>query len=448
MNKILSRPVEAIICLGLCFFLLLSSIDGILTTSVSLDYILFLRYISWAGLFGCVFVLILFASRSFGDIWECSAPLLVLLAWAGVVTYIYSRHFYELSDFFYVLIVSLQGIMGAYLLSMSQSSMLGNFLRRFFNVYGVGAFLLILISDGLSFGYPAKFNFAELSAMFGGQVLYSQGMSRLFGFVAIIFALGLASSAKGYQYLIYSFLLLGSMVLCLLGGARGESFFAFFLVICICLWRYRIRFLILLAIVVLSLHLTVRDWTWLNDFVVFQRYSALGVEANAISALGGGANATSALGGEIVGGSRYGYREILLRQSYELLIYNPDCLVWGCGLGYFQKYYNYSLGMYPHNEAVELVITHGIFLTLFVVMCVSIGFWSFVKNEPRPAPLALLYSYSLLLALKGGTVFSSGLFISLSLYFTVRAWRLMAHWWRWRSGPAVAGGHWRDGIDF
>lgn len=424
MKKILSKPFESIVCLGLCFFLLLSTIDGILTTSESLDYILFSRHISWAGLFGCVFALLLFARRSFDDAWECSVPLLVLLVWAGAVTYIYGRHFYETSDFVYVLIASAQGVMGACLLSMSRPSVLSNVLRRFFNVHGVVAFLLILISDGLSFEYPAKFNFAELSDMFGGQVLYSQGMSRLFGIVAIFFALELTWSAKGYQCLIYGFLLLGSVALCLLGGARGESFFAIFLVICICFWRYRIRFLIFLATAALGLHLAVTDWTWLNDFAVFQRYSVLGREVDAASGLGDG----------------YGYREVLLRQSWGLLVDNPDCLIWGCGLGYFQKYYNYSFGMYPHNEVVELVITHGIFLTLFVVMCVSIGFWSFVKNEPRPAPLALLYIYSLLLALKGGTVFSSGLFIALSVYFIVRAWRLMSHWWRWHGGPAVPGG--------
>ncbi|MDZ4076341.1 MAG: hypothetical protein U1E04_16500 [Hylemonella sp.] len=424
MKKILSKPFESIAFLGLFFFLFLSTIDGILTTSESLDYILLIRHVSWAGLFSCVFVLILFARRSFDDVWECSAPLLVLLVWAGAATYIYSRHFYEPSDFVYVLIASIQGVMGACLLGMSRTSMLSDVLRRFFNVYGVLAFLLILISDGLSFEYPAKFNFAELSDMFGGQVLYSQGMSRLFGIVAIFFALGLASSAKGYQYLIYGFLLLGSLVLCLLGGARGESFFAIFLVICICFWRYRTRFLIFSMATALGLHLAVTDWNWLNDFVVFQRYSVLGGEADAASGRGGEADAASGRGGE------YGYRDVLLRQSWGLLVDNPDCLIWGCGLGYFQKYYNYSFGMYPHNEVVELVITHGMFLTLFVVMCVSIGFWSFVKDEPRPAPLALLYIYSLLLALKGGTVFSSGLFIALSLYFFVRTWRLMVHWWR------------------
>jgi hypothetical protein len=407
------------------FFFVLNTIDGILTTKVSLEYILFLRHISWVGLFACVSVLI-FWERSFKGIGKVSVPLLFLLLLAGGLTYFYSRDSYGVSDFVYVLVACIQGVLGAYLLNMCSPSALSGVPLRFFHGYGVLAFLLILTSGGLIFEYPAHFNFVELSEMFGGRTLYSQGMSRLFGFAAIFYALGLASSTKNNQRLMHGALLLGSIFLCLLGGARGESFFAIILVICICLWRYHVPFLFWSTMVVLGLHLAVTDWSWLNDFVVFQRYSVLG---GADVLLGSGS------GGE---GSRYGYREVLLQQSYRLMLDNPECLFLGCGLGYFQKYYNYSLAMYPHNEVLEFAITHGVFLAVFVSACVVLGVREFVRRRPQSAPLVFLYIYSLLLALKGGAIFSNGLFIALTLYYFLLAERLLMHWLRGR-GDVVGG---------
>jgi hypothetical protein len=434
MKKILSVSFDSIACLGLCFFLILSTIDGVLTTNVSLGYILFLRHISWIGLFTCVSVLILWR-RSFKGVWEVSVPLSVLLLWASGLTYFYSFDSYELSDFAYVLVACIQGVLGAYLLSICSPSALGGVPLYFFNGYGVFTFLLILTSGGLSFEYPASFNFGVLSEIFGVRTLYSQGMSRLFGFAAIFYALGLASSTKNHQRLMHGALLLGSIFLCLLGGARGESFFAIILVICICLWRYRLPFLFWSTVVVLGLHLAVTDWSWLSDFVVFQRYSVLGGGADVLLGSGGGADVL--LGSE-GGSSRYGYREVLLRQSYRLFSDNPECLFLGCGLGYFQKYYNYSLAMHPHNELVEFAITHGVFLAVFVSAFVVLGLREFVRHQRQSAPLAFLYIYSLLLALKGGTIFSNGLFLALSLYYFLLAERLMIHWLRGH-GSAVGG---------
>ncbi len=439
MYKNPSRFFDFVICLGLSFFLILGTVDGILTTKLSLEVILFLRRFSWVGMLGCSLLIFLVWIRSFQSGYDVALPLLLLLIWGGILTRFFSGNEYGLSDFRYIMVASIHGVCGAYLLRISPRWVLDLFIIRFLWLYGVVIFLLLIISGGFNFKYPPAFIFPEISAMHGVQVVYSQGASKLFGLLAILYALGLTKSNGNFQRLVFGFMLLGSVFLCLLGGARGESLFATVLVGAILLWRYRLRFLVLVIVFSLGLNFLVKDWSWLEDFVIFQRYSVLAVSQPAAIPdvnIDGKQDPKSELQH-----SEYGYRDTLLKQSYRLILDKPICLISGCGFGYFQKYYNYPIDMYPHNELVEFLITHGAVLTLLTIGLVGGGAWIFFKGDPKLSPLALIYMYLLLLALKGGTVFSNGLFIALSLFFTSQTYRFIMDWILRRHHYKIDGGN-------
>ena len=80
-----------------------------------------------------------------------------------------------------------------------------------------------------------------------------------------------------------------------------------------------------------------------------------------------------------------GVREILLSQSIDLLKEQTVCSVIGCGFNYFQVYYDYNFGMYPHNIFAELLITFGIFLgmilIIFILLGTAYGFFSFYSKN-------------------------------------------------------------------
>ena len=78
------------------------------------------------------------------------------------------------------------------------------------------------------------------------------------------------------------------------------------------------------------------------------------------------------LAGAIVD-QNFGYRDVLLIQSFELLSNRLDCLLIGCGFNYFQIYYDYGFGLYPHNTFAELIITFGILIGLPLILIVLLG---------------------------------------------------------------------------
>ena len=69
----------------------------------------------------------------------------------------------------------------------------------------------------------------------------------------------------------------------------------------------------------------------------------------------------------------FGYRDVLLIQSFELLSNRLDCLLIGCGFNYFQIHYDYSFGLYPHNAFEELIITFGILIGVPLILIVLLG---------------------------------------------------------------------------
>jgi hypothetical protein len=69
----------------------------------------------------------------------------------------------------------------------------------------------------------------------------------------------------------------------------------------------------------------------------------------------------------------FGYRDVLLRQSFELLSDRWDCVLIGCGFNFFQVYYGYDAGMYPHNIFLELIITFGFLIAVPLILLTILG---------------------------------------------------------------------------
>jgi hypothetical protein len=69
----------------------------------------------------------------------------------------------------------------------------------------------------------------------------------------------------------------------------------------------------------------------------------------------------------------FGYRDVLLRQSFELLSDRLVCVLIGCGFNFFQVYYGYDAGMYPHNIFLELIITFGFLIAVPLILLTILG---------------------------------------------------------------------------
>src|SRR5690606_22950653 len=101
------------------------------------------------------------------------------------------------------------------------------------------------------------------------------------------------------------------------------------------------------------------------------------------------------------------YRDVLLGQAFYLLANEPQCLLIGCGIGYFQDYWNYPLGMYPHNLFLESIISFGAVLTLLALSLAFLGFREIYKREGKGSSFIAISVYFLLIGLKSGGLFSS-----------------------------------------
>ncbi len=264
-------------------------------------------------------------------------------------------------------------------------------IENYFLIYAVIVFFITIKVGGVSLDFPPHFIFEYTSEQKDNLILYSQGISKFFGMAA------LASLVAGYKrsqltsqvlfYLLTGFFLMIS----LLGGARGDSLLAIFL--CLTVIIIKIRWLIApIVILFLALILFRVDFSWLNDLLIFQRLSVI-TEGN------------------------LGERGLLLSQSVNLLMNEPKCLLLGCGIDYFQLYYDYD--MYPHNIFIEAMISHGLFVTLLILFGVTVGIKRYVKELGSLDFLLLLYAYTTLLGLKSGYLLGSWLFVTFKSFFSV-----------------------------
>lgn len=280
---------------------------------------------------------------------------------------------------------------GIAILSESKGGIFTGRLLGGFLLYTAAILLMTIAIGGIRPEFPQPFQLGSLSVDDGMTRYYSQGLSQFYGLAAIICA-GLATRLKRpHHSFALAIVCLGMLALSFVGGARGESLAALLVVSALLISGGR-RGLIMLMFAIgaaTTILLAVVD---LENFIIFRRLAALS---------------------ENLGG-----RDALTADALALLGDNPVCLWIGCGFNYFQAYYEYRLGLYPHNLVLELIIVIGLPFTLLLFLSSGFGLASFIKSKSdgRWAMLAIL-SYYTLLGLKSGTLMQSWFFMAALFYF-------------------------------
>lgn len=246
-----------------------------------------------------------------------------------------------------------------------------------FSIYIITSLIFIIYMEALSFGpLPTFYYFLN-----GERYWYSQATTLMFGLSGIVFMYS-SMHHNGVQSIIYIFLGLGMMILSLFSGARGE-FIISFLVMLMLMFRIismkNLLYFFLISAILIYIFLSNFS---LNDIYFLERMSS------------------------VIAGADLGGRDYFLYLSLNLLTEKPICLISGCGFNFFQVFYDFPYGKYPHNIIAELLITYGMFIS-FPVLILAIfgvisGYFSQIGNN--------LHYYIMLVIF--GITFKSGSLLS------------------------------------
>ncbi|SDH43565.1 O-antigen ligase [Variovorax sp. OV700] len=259
---------------------------------------------------------------------------------------------------------------------------------KFFVYYPFIAVLVTAVVGGFIFEIPPRFNFEYGSDQLGQDVVYSLGLTNFYGLATIAAAYLNIRSKTRLRSILMTVLMLFFLALSLLGGGRGELF-ATILIVALILIKNRPIFTIgIISCAALMLMISVADLSSLSDsFVIVRRLTDLA-------------------GGDLSS------RDALLYQVIDLLSDELNCLIFGCGPGYFQIYYRYDFGLYPHNLLAESVVSFGIFFTAVFLFFVGRGLRRYWKAVGRLDPFLLLVLFFSIVGLKSGYLFGSWIFVA------------------------------------
>jgi len=280
---------------------------------------------------------------------------------------------------------------GIYLFSSIGQNILPTRAVLLYLVFAGVVLALTIAVGGFTMAYPPQFTYEYAASEAGVAIYYSQGVSKFFGLAAIAAIFVAFSAPSRIVRLLLFGVCLGALGLSLIGGARGDSVAAALIVLAYSSYRSPGSLLIWLGAVggaVLFLQGTIV----LEDFMIFNRLMNLQDDV--------------------------GLREILLRQAAQLLAEQPACLTVGCGFGFFQRYYGYDSGLYPHNIALEAAIVWGIPLVLATAVLVFFGFVTYLRrSRSQNDAFVLFYAYFLFLFLKSGTILGAWFVLGGSIHF-------------------------------
>lgn len=384
----ISPGYRYLVFLAFFLYLIIVTIGYATTTNVSRAFIEFIRN-ACIVLEGTIIIYLLLSRMShlFSLITTLIIFLLVIL-WGVELSVISGSDDIGRQNLLVNIIMAIIGLVSFSLYYNDESSVWNT--AKYFSLYSIGCIILICLTGGFYFGYPPHFIFSyQTEQIQGGTVLYSQGLSKLFGMAALA-AFILWYKMQNSFFSVWIVITTLFLSLSLLGGARGDSLLAIIVIVGYILFRNPWH---VLGMMIASLGFLFVDLSWLNDFVIFQRFSVFSE-------------------GDL------GMRDLLFLQVIELIKNEPGCLVVGCGFGYFQSYYGYPYGMYPHNIILELLVSYGLPLTLFFSFLGILGVRSFVKSQHEMKEFFLaFYIYILLVNMKSGGLFTDWFFTSASLFF-------------------------------
>jgi hypothetical protein len=383
-----SLPRYPVVIVALFCFLVLISISELTTNDVSRLFVVPIRNTSIAIVF-CT-VVILFSLRKIHLKQLTAAGLYILLVVYGLLLSALNGAF-ELGaqGIFMNALVTLSGIV---LITRPGNTVLPYRLSKYYLWYVLVALCMTIAIGGLDYNFPPHFVLEYSSNLDSRDILYSQGISQFFGYGALTAAYMLSKSDSAFRglLLICVFLLLA---LSFLGGARGDSIASALVTLGYLAFQFRMRFFFSVLATGIVLILYVDEWSYFfDDFTIVQRLF------------------------DVVGGD-YGYRDQLLIQVLNLLSLEPTCLLVGCGFGYFQYFYGFDFGLYPHNFIAESIIVFGFPVSAIFGLMVLDGARDYYRKNESMDLFLLFFTLSVLVAMKSGSLFGGWFFTASSLYF-------------------------------
>lgn len=386
---------ERIFFLGVFAFFVLATVSGAITTFSAQVIVVYVRVLVGAVLFfSIVFALLKFGSRR-SQIYAMYLYLF-LLAYGALRSVMSGASVVGFTNLERDVLVGLMGVL--VVAGYSAGGYVDSRLIRGYLLYVLCVLCVTVMLGGLSLTFPPAFRFEYIASSLGSNETnaYSLGLSNFFGFAAVASALWARTAREGLGKWSGIGLALFCVFLSMLGGGRGESLAALILVLFL-ISRGAFSGVILMAtvlfVVVSTLDLLA---AFEADFLFVRRFLIL-AEGNLST------------------------RDLLLKQGYQLLVGNSECLFFGCGFGFFQSHFQYDFSLYPHNFIVEGVIIYGAPLMFFMVSLVVFGAILHRRISGRIDLILVFFAYALFVALKSGYFLGAWMLVSISCYFAAVA---------------------------
>jgi len=281
-----------------------------------------------------------------------------------------------------IVILSFSFFFTYFLLKINNYKELNNYNHIIFYLFLILS-LMFFILKGYDFN-NYRFNF-EVEAIDNNQITipeYSHGITQVF-FLASITSLYLLKEINSKKNFIITFCYQAALIFFLFfgiqAGARGEIFFGLIILLCMLFGNMNKNFITLLVLI-FFLFVLISNINY-KDSVVFGRFEGL-------------------FYGDL------GLRDELIYLSANLLYNEPKCIILGCGFSFFQDYYGFDYGMYPHNIILEFIIVYGLLISIVIFSLVFIGLKNIILSKSKILLIDIFVIYFFLISLKSGTLIS------------------------------------------
>jgi hypothetical protein len=267
-----------------------------------------------------------------------------------------------------------------FLLKINNYKELNNYNHIIFYLFLVLT-LIFLTLDGYNFD---NFTFDFETEIYQNKIIthqYSQGLTAIF-FLALFTSLYLYKEVNIKKNPIMFFWYFAAFIFFLFfafqGGARGETLFGLLILLCMLLGNIKKNFN---KVLIFFFPIILTDNIIFEDLLVFRRFKVL-------------------FDGD------FGLRDELIKLSLNLLYNEPKCLILGCGFSFFQDYYGFNYGMYPHNVILEFIITYGLLISIVIFSLLFIGLKNIIFSKSKILLIDIFVIYFFLIMLKSGTLIS------------------------------------------
>jgi hypothetical protein len=377
---------------GLFLFMIMISIGYLTSNEISHLIVVSVRFVSIAGI---VFVLlVLLKMRMIKWRQLISSALYLLLILYGTSMSIWSGAF-EMGQQNLLMNFAVTAV-GLVLISIPKEEIFPDIITKKYVWYVLLGLMLTIYIGGLKLDMPPHFVYDYQTSLEAAEIVYSQEMSKFFGLGAIAAAFLISKSTIKYKRIFLACIVLMLLTLSFLGGARGDSVAAALIVLTFLANKFPFKFLVFFLAGMVVIYALFNDIeSHLGSFVVFQRLLSIFTESD------------------------LGLRDVLLNQVVTLLSQEPKCLVIGCGFGYFQSYYDYDFGMYPHNFIAESIIVFGLPITMIFFFSVIGGVKTYSRRVGYIDLFVLIFLYLAIINLKSGYLFGDWLFTAALMHLSV-----------------------------